>query len=156
NPTVRLLSGRVYAKLGEWDKADAHFQAAVAVRPSELEIWFARAHVFLQLGQHDRAEADFAKVLELKPDDPRLWIERGRYFAERGDHKRADADFAKAASLTPDELNKFIEAGWWVAGPYPENLKTACPPEKNPDPSRPVAAGPGQGDLANKVQWRSA
>src|SRR5262249_11079900 len=95
NPAFRLMSGRAYARLGERDKAEGEFQAAVAVRPRDPEIWFARARIFLQLGQHDRAEADFAKILELKPDDPRLWIERGRYFAERGQHQKADAHFAR-------------------------------------------------------------
>src|SRR5215813_8297451 len=137
DPRLRLLRARAYTQLGEPKKAEAEFQAAVAVRPGDPEIWLARARVFLQLGQHDRAEADFAKILELKPDDPRLWIERGRYFAERGQHHKADAHFAKAAKLTPDELNRFLEAGWWVAGPYPYDLKLPCPPEFDADSSRP-------------------
>src|SRR5262249_19205982 len=80
------------------------------------------------------------KALQAKGDDPRLWIARGRYLAWRGEHKKADADFAKAASLTPHELNKFVEAGWWVAGPYPADMKAPCPPELEPEPSKPVAA----------------
>src|SRR5262249_38088669 len=39
-----------------------------------------------------------------------------------------------------EELNRFLEGGWWVAGPYPRDLKLPCPPEVDPDPSHPVAA----------------
>jgi serine/threonine protein kinase/tetratricopeptide (TPR) repeat protein len=138
DPWQRLIRWRAYTKLGQKDKAEAEFQAAVAFNPKDPEIWLARAKVFAQLGQLERAEADLAKAIEVKPDDCRPWIARGRYFMEHGQPQKADADFAKAAHLTPNELNKFIEAGWWVVGPYPDKLDTPCPPEKDPDPSRAV------------------
>jgi serine/threonine protein kinase/tetratricopeptide (TPR) repeat protein len=140
DPWLPLWQGRVYARLGYREQAQAQFRAAVAVRPRDTAIWLAHARVFAHLGEHEQAEADFTKAINIKPADPLLWIARGRYFAERGLHQKADADFARAAALTPDELNKFIEAGWWVAGPYPYELKLPCPPEKDADPSRPVAA----------------
>src|SRR5262249_17560679 len=124
--------------------------------PADPRLRLLRAKGFAQLGQFKKAEAEFQAAIDLRPEDATFWIARGRFHAERGDHKKADADFAKAASLTPDELNKFIEAGWWFPGPYPEDLKAACPPEKNPDPSKPVAAGTGQGDAAKLLPWRSA
>jgi WD40 repeat protein/predicted Zn-dependent protease len=65
------------------------------------------------------------------------------------------ADFARAASLRPDELHHFIEAGWWVVGPYPEDLRMPCPPEKDPDPSRPVAAaGKTAGGGLSEPSWQ--
>jgi tetratricopeptide (TPR) repeat protein len=150
DPWEHLILARAYRQLGEVEKADAELTAAFAAAPSDAEAWQARGQGFAQLGQHDRAQADFAKAVELKPNDPQLWIARGRYFSERGEHQKADADFARAAALTPDELNRFLEAGWWVAGPYPEALKTACPPEHDPDPSRPVAAADG----AKALPWK--
>ena len=39
-----------------------------------------------------------------------------------------------------------------MAGPYPADLKTACPPERDPDPSRPIAAA----GSATPLSWRSA
>ena len=85
------------------------------------------------------------------PADRQLLIARGRFHAECGEHQKADADFARAASLAADELNGFLEAGWWVAGPFPADLKTACPPERDPDPSRPIAAV----GSATPLSWRS-
>ena len=93
-----------------------------------------------------------AEELLKQPADRQLLIARGRFHAERGQHQEANAEFARAASLTADELNSFLEAGWWVAGPYPADLKTACPPERDPDPSRPIAAA----GSATPLSWRSA
>jgi tetratricopeptide (TPR) repeat protein len=151
DPWLHLWQGRVYARLGHQEEADACFQKAVTARPDAPEIWLARSRIFTQLDSKDRAHADYAKALELKSADARPWIDQGRFLAERGEHKKADACFAKAAALTPDELNRFIEAGWWVVGPYPQNLKTPCPPEKEADPSKAVGAADGAGEL----RWQS-
>ncbi|HTU21266.1 MAG TPA: protein kinase [Gemmataceae bacterium] len=80
------------------------------------------------------------------------WLLLARDYAERGQNDKADASFAKAATLKPDELDRFIQAGWWVVGPYPKDLQLPCPPEKDPDPSRPVAAV-GSAEL---LRWQPA
>jgi serine/threonine protein kinase/predicted Zn-dependent protease len=139
-PWTALLNGRTYARLGHRDRAEQHFQAAVAAAPGDPAIWQARGQLFARLGRDDEAAADFGKAASLTPNDPGPWIFRGRFLAERGQHSKADADFARAAALTADDLNRFLEAGWWVVGDYPVDLKLSCPPEADPDPSKPVAA----------------
>jgi|GEM_PF-860572 len=111
-----------------------------------------RSLLYHQLGKHEKAEAEWQAAIKRAPQQTALWLARGRAFAQLGQPNKADADFAKVASWTPDELNTFIEAGWWVVGPYPEDLKLPCPPEKNPDPSRPVATADGSKEL----RWQSA
>jgi tetratricopeptide (TPR) repeat protein len=164
DPWAGLLQARAHAKLGQTERAEADLQAAAAVGADDPAIWWARGRLFAQLGKRDRAEADFARALALRPNDPQQWIARGRYFAETGQGQKADADFAKAATLAPDELHRFIEAGWWVVGPYPEDLRLPCPPEKDPDPSRPVAAvgktrgsgAPAGTAVPQALNWRYA
>jgi len=138
------------------------FAAAVKLRPDDPEVWLARSRVFSALRAFKWAEADIVQATKLKPKDPMPWIAAGRFFAERGKHAQADAAFTKAATLSrrpgpeaqDDEigLNRFIEGGWWVVGPYPEELRLSCAPEKDPDPSRPVASADGSGTL----NWRRA
>ena len=140
SPYDRLFRGRVLYAFGQVEKAEAEFAAAIALRPNDLDLWLTRARVFARLGRKDRMAADLAKAQGLEPGRPRPWIETGRILAELGEHPRADAAFARASALGKGELNQFLEAGWWVAGPYPEPLDRACPPEIDPDPSRPVAA----------------
>ncbi|MCU0962335.1 MAG: tetratricopeptide repeat protein [Pirellulaceae bacterium] len=96
------------------------------------------------------------------------WIARGRLHAGLGEHTQGDADFARAASLrgplSPEgtgqsdvlELNTFLEAGWWVVGPYPAELREFCPPEVDPDPSRPVPTiDPHSGFSDQPSRWVS-
>jgi WD40 repeat protein/tetratricopeptide (TPR) repeat protein len=71
-------------KLGESDKAEEEFQAAVSGRDKDASAWLARGRVFLLLGDEKRAKADFTKAHELKPDDPEIQKE---YEASGGSEK---------------------------------------------------------------------
>lgn len=108
--------------------------------------------LYLRLGENDKAEVQWQAAVQMVPREPALWLARGRAFAQLGQHDKADADFARAAALTPQELDRFPQAGWWVVGPYPEDLKLSCPPEKAPDPSRPVVVL----GSATELHWRPA
>ncbi|HTU91569.1 MAG TPA: choice-of-anchor C family protein [Gemmataceae bacterium] len=123
-----------------------------AAAPEPMDVVLKRAQAFVRLDQPKKAEADFQAVVLARPNDASIWLTRGRVFAQLGQRGKADADFAKAATLTPEELDRFPQAGWWVVGPYPEDLKQPCPPEKGPDPSRPVAAV----GSADQLHWRPA
>jgi tetratricopeptide (TPR) repeat protein len=140
SPYEKLFRGRVFLALDEPEKAEVEFAAAVALRPNDAEVWLTRSRVFAKLGQKERMAADLLRAQQLKGDDPKTWVETGRMLAERGEHKQADAAFARASALGKGELNRFLDGGWWVVGPYPEQLDLPCPPEKNPDPSKPMAA----------------
>jgi choice-of-anchor C domain-containing protein len=120
-----------------------------------LEDAYDRAHqnlLYSQLGEREKADAAWKAAVQMAPHDPALWLARGRTFAQLGQHAKADADFAKAATLTPEELDRFPQSGWWAIGPYPEDLKLFCPPENDPDPSRPVAAV----GRAEQLHWQPA
>ncbi len=140
SPYEKLFRGRVFLALEQPDRAEAEFTAAVAIRPDDADVRLTRSRVFARLGQKERMAADLLRAQQLKGDDPRTWVETGRMLAELGQHKQADVAFARASTLGKGGLNRFLDAGWWVVGPYPGNLPGPCPPESNPDPSRPVAA----------------
>ncbi|MCI0681757.1 MAG: protein kinase [Gemmataceae bacterium] len=147
SPYERLFRGRVLGALDEHDKGEAELTAAVAIRPDDADVWLTRSRIFAKLGRNDRMAADLLKAQQFKGDDPKTWIETGRMLAERGEHKQADVAFARAAALGKGELNRFLESGWWMVGPYPNRLEQPCPPELNPDPSKPVAAVGRAGNL---------
>src|SRR5262249_49208266 len=137
-PRLWRARGRRHAELKQWDRAAADLARAAELKPDDLQIKDEHARIQTEQRKPGHIAARLGAAIDQKPDDPQRWIARGRFYAEQGEHKKADADFAQAASLTPDELNRFLEAGWWVAGPYPEKLASACPPEPTPDPSHPV------------------
>ncbi|MBL8816508.1 MAG: protein kinase [Planctomyces sp.] len=108
-----------------------------------------------QVSRQNRIEAYWNKAVEAAGNDPLPLIKRGRWHWECGEKEKAEADFAKAAEMIPHELNKFLEAGWWVAGPYPGELKQFCPPEINPDPSKPIPVFDPLTGLSDRlVGWR--
>ena len=68
DPWWHLVQARGYALLGESERAEQEFAAAVAAAPDDPEIWIARSRVFEQLGDGARAEADRKKAIELGAD----------------------------------------------------------------------------------------
>ena len=140
DPWWHLQHGRIYARLGEPEKAEQAFQAALQARHGDLEVSLALARILGQVGRREEAVAQFTRVIDRHPDDSRPRIARARFFAERGQRSEADADFRRAAALAPDRLNRFLEAGWWTVGPYPEAIALNAAPELDPDPARPAAS----------------
>ena len=137
-------------------RAEAAWQRTLDLAGDDPAPWMQRAHWYTGRGELAKAEADWQHAVELAGADPSVSIQRGRWFAARGMQEKADADFAKAASLTSKELNRFLAAGWWVAGPYPPRLEQCCPPEVDPDPSRPVyTINPTTGLSDQPVAWLS-
>src|SRR5207249_7886079 len=118
SPYERLFRGRVFFGLGQPDKAEAEFAAAVALRPGDADVWLTRSRVFATLGQKERMTADLLRAQQLKGEDPKTWVETGRMLAERGEHQQADIALARASALGKGELNRFLDAGLWVVGPY--------------------------------------
>jgi tetratricopeptide (TPR) repeat protein len=142
-PRLWLARAARLAELERQDESQADIARGAALRPGDPQFWEERRRIFAEMGLFDRD-------VEKAPADPRVWIDRARHYAELGQRDKADADLAEAAKRTPNELTRFPAAGWWVAGPYPEDLKTAYPPEKEADPSRPAAAVGG----AESLPWR--
>jgi serine/threonine protein kinase/Flp pilus assembly protein TadD len=138
NPWWHLFRGRSYLAFGQFEKAEAELQAAVASHPDDQGILLARSHIFEERGRVEQAKADFAKALKGKSDDSRPWIEHGHLLVEHGRQKEADEAYAKAAAAAPQELYRFLEAGWWAVGPFLGPLDSQNQVESRPDPASPV------------------
>jgi serine/threonine protein kinase/predicted Zn-dependent protease len=68
SPYDKLFRARLHSALGEAEKAEAEFSAAVAVRPNDADVWLTRARVFAKLGNKDQAAADLARAQQLQAD----------------------------------------------------------------------------------------
>jgi tetratricopeptide (TPR) repeat protein len=127
--------------------------------PGDPELLACRARVREWLGRQGGAAADRARLLAVLdrrlaagPRRPRdLWL-RAEVYAARGQWDRAAADLKEYFARTKGAGPRWFQTGWWVVGPYPEDLKTACAPETQTDPFRPVAAA----DKAGLLSWRAA
>ena len=82
---------------------------------------------------------------------------RGEIFASQGEWEKAATDLARVFSAGKEIKPRWFVAGTWIVGSYPfdganpESSRAASlPPEKSPDPFRPVAGPDGKTMLA----WR--
>jgi tetratricopeptide (TPR) repeat protein/WD40 repeat protein/serine/threonine protein kinase len=102
---------RLYARLGQWDKAIAEYARAIKQHPKDIELRIERGRVYAQRKQWTQAVADFTTALQEKKADPQLWSDRGRAYIGQEDWKHAADDFTRASSLRPDDPDLHLERG---------------------------------------------
>ena len=102
-----LARGVLYVQLAEYDKAEADFEKATALDPSQSLSSAAQGLAAVQANDLDRALATVQERLTHKPDDPLLLYVRADILAQQGpdpgtpDFKTAVASAQKAIALRP-------------------------------------------------------
>ncbi len=143
---LRDMRGGAFGSGGYYTRSALRYQQGVGVRNHS---------VGFRVVCRPRGDA-FAGAPARPTREARRLIDLGRREAEQGLADEAAAHFARAAGLAPDDPQLFLDSGWWVVGPYREGLAERCPPESDPDPSRPVAGvAPDDGGPAPRLRWRS-
>ncbi|HJT77073.1 MAG TPA: tetratricopeptide repeat protein, partial [Gemmataceae bacterium] len=69
-----LARGRFYAERGQWDKAEAEFEAAAAGQPKNAAGLFSFGATCARFGRWDKADAAYRRGLELDPSDHMRWV----------------------------------------------------------------------------------
>src|SRR5262249_25709291 len=139
-----------------WSAALPHLTRLTEIDPENWQDPLARARLLTRLGGRDEAEAGFARAVERQARVPQVWVARGGFFLSRGQRERAEADLIKAIDLRASPELPAVLSEFWVAGPYPEDLKASFPPEDQLDPSRPIPAPAAPNpDLPVLPRWRS-
>ena len=136
---LRLLRGDSLWRLGENQKAETEFAAAIAEAPDLARALIDRAWTFEALGLRDRSMADLAEAARRRPDDPNPWVTKGRLLAARtairGRRSLRPRSRACAGAARP------VSGGTVVGvGSYPVQMNWQNRPEEDHDPSRTVDA----------------
>jgi WD40 repeat protein/serine/threonine protein kinase/tetratricopeptide (TPR) repeat protein len=105
-----LVRARTYARLGEQNKAEAEFTAALRDRADDPEAWIARARLRIEIGQTKKADPDLTRAQELlakleRPGDPQVWRDLATALALRQRHGEATVAFRRALELHQSVLN---------------------------------------------------
>jgi eukaryotic-like serine/threonine-protein kinase len=140
---LQLLRGDSFWRLGDHQKAETEFAAAIADAADDADAIIDRAWTFEGLGLRVRSMADLALAARRRTDDPRPWVAKGRLLAARGLQSEADEAYARAAAIAPGRLDPFLEAPWWVVAHYPGQMNWQSRPEEDHDPFRSVMAESG-------------
>jgi WD40 repeat protein len=139
-----------------WSAALPHLTRLTEIDPENWQDRLARARLLTRLERWDEAEAEFTRAVERHAGVPAVWVARGSFFLSRDQRERAEADMIKAIDLRASPELPAVLSEFWVAGPYPEDLKASFPPEAQLDPSRPIPAPAAPNpDLPVLPRWRS-
>ena len=97
---VRALVKRAtsYQKRGDYDRAIADMDRAVALAPGDAESYLTRGEAYHEKHNAGRAIADYDKAIS-QPDFARAYNGRGWHYDSSNDHQRAGKDFDKAIAL---------------------------------------------------------
>ena len=140
HPAEPLLSGLGHAALGQWDKAVADLDRAVALRRDHAGLRLQRGRVLAQLNRWNEAAADFDQAIHAAPEDQRavicdeiaaadphlsaaliacwpddgwVWAARAKRYAAAAPPAWAEAetDYAKAIELLPNDAGLRYDRG---------------------------------------------
>ncbi len=89
------------ALTGEYDKAIADFNQALAIDPKIASAYTARGNAWFDKGKLDKALADFNQALAIDPKDTLAYCNRGMLWESKGEFDKAIADYTKAQKLAP-------------------------------------------------------
>jgi len=102
-------------RAGNFNKALAAYQKAVAQDPEAIEVYRDMAQVHLRLGQGEAALHAAERVRDLAPKDPDSFIFLGNVFVAQGNLAKAAEAYEKALELDPKNLRAIENLGNYYA-----------------------------------------
>jgi Tfp pilus assembly protein PilF len=107
---VSIYIGRAdaYVAKNDYGHAQADFDEAVRIDPSNSGSLNSRGHLFLQMKQYDRAIADFDQAIKVNPRDASPWFNRGRVHEAKRQIDSALQDYSSAIEINPGMVGAYI------------------------------------------------
>ncbi len=100
--TANYYRGRAWSNQGEFDRAIADFDAAIALRADDPVLYHARGIELTVKGDTARAIADFDRALQLDPKAQGVHFARGRTLFYQSEFARAATDLDVAFKTQPN------------------------------------------------------
>jgi serine/threonine protein kinase len=100
---VHRVAGLLRANAGFYEQAEAEFQRAIELEPSNGDAYRRLGHVYEQANQLDQALVALEKAVELEPNYFKVYQDLGTYYSLRGDNREAIRQYEKCVQQAPDE-----------------------------------------------------
>jgi tetratricopeptide (TPR) repeat protein len=97
---------------GEYDKAIADYNQALAVNPNYAIAYNNRGNTWEKKGEYDKAIADYNQALVINPKDAIAYNNRGNTWEKKGEYDKAIADYNQALAVNPNYANAYENLGW--------------------------------------------
>jgi tetratricopeptide (TPR) repeat protein len=113
-------SGDTHMEHGHYDRAIADYTQAIALDPTNSDIYVLRGQAHTATHNYAQALADYNQAIALSPNDESLYLLRGEVHYENGDYDRAIADFGQLITLAPEEFVGYYNRGraWLMKDVY--------------------------------------
>lgn len=99
----RTALGVLHVQHGEWERAEAEFDAAVRLAPQVAEVYHFRAGLWMARKDADKMVADLNAAIKLDPNVAAYYNLRGVAALVRGQLQTARGDFDQALVLDPED-----------------------------------------------------
>lgn len=108
-----------YTKNGQYSEAETVYNAILALRPQEEEVYFLRGNVRMALGNFTDAKADFDKAVEVSPDNYDRLIEIYEVLAFFGYEEEGKAYLRAALNSGDKGMDDYVEGRiYYYLGEY--------------------------------------
>jgi tetratricopeptide (TPR) repeat protein len=111
-----VQAGKEAAGKKDYNAASQWYGKALAVRPDNHDIRYARAGCFVLLGKYDEAVKDLTVILEAQPDNIQVLFARASYNNAKGDYKKAHKDAEAVLKLDTNHAGGYQARGTAYAG----------------------------------------
>jgi predicted Zn-dependent protease with MMP-like domain/Flp pilus assembly protein TadD len=106
---LTLLEGMALSQLGDPRGALARLDAALALRPGDVDAKLERGFALYELCRFDEARTQLLDLTRLLPDEPWAHHTLGLIGERQGDEDEARRRFARARRLDPEEFPEPVE-----------------------------------------------
>jgi tetratricopeptide (TPR) repeat protein len=119
-------TGLQLTSAGEYSRAVAAFDQAIAQEPAYFEAWNGKADALNRDGQYDLALQASDRTLAIRSSFSQGWINRGYILYNLGRYDEELLAYEKAITLDPDNAEAWFNRGYALAGMgrYDEALRS--------------------------------
>lgn len=96
-----LDEGRIYLKIGEFDRAISFFNKAITVSDTLYPAFSGLGHCYYFRGDYRTAIAYYNKALKINPNDYRFHYFKGKTFLQVNEYDSAITEFINSLTLCP-------------------------------------------------------
>lgn len=116
---IYYVRGMAYERNGQWDKAEADLQAALAAQPNHAYVLNYLGYAWADQGKNlDKAKSMIEEALRLQPQDGYITDSLGWILYRTGEYKKAVGYLEKAVELLPYDavINDHLGDAYWRVG----------------------------------------
>jgi tetratricopeptide (TPR) repeat protein len=104
-------AANAWLMIEQYDPALRALNAALALKPAEVDLLIDRARALAGLGQWSRAQEDLTLALSKRPTDALVFRLRAETYVQLKNYDAADRDVAEALRLAPRDVEAFVMRG---------------------------------------------